>query len=238
MSAALHEHRFEDAEQLARELGADLVRTLSAAVESRGRATLAVSGGSTPLPLFRALRSAALPWSSITVMLVDERWVDRDHADSNAAFVHRELLTGPAAAAGFLDLKNDAPTPEQGEPACEAALADVAWPLDAVVLGMGGDGHTASLFPRTDDNADALALGLDPETGRRCVAVRPGEAPHPRMSLTLAALTDAERVILHITGDSKWQVYQRALGQGPQEELPIRAVLRQTRRPVEVYWAP
>jgi len=235
--SAIRELRFDHPAALATALSSSLAQTLGQAVASHGRAGLAVSGGSTPLPLFHALRVEPLPWSSIDITLVDERWVDQNHPDSNAALVYRELLTGPAAEARFVGMKNEAPTPEQGEAACESALDSLSWPLDAVVLGMGGDGHTASLFPQTDDNRQALAIGFDAESDRRCVAVRPGEAKHSRMSLTLAAILDAERVILHITGDIKWQVYQQALGPGPKEDLPIRAVLHQTRR-VEVYWSP
>ncbi len=232
------EKRFAHAEALADALAAELESCLLDGIHHRNRASLALSGGSTPLPLFRRLRDRPLPWSKVTVTLADERWVDHRHADSNAAFLHRELLVGPAAAATFIDLKNSAPTPELGETECETELAKLDWPLDAIILGMGGDGHTASLFPATPENRSALEAGLDPASKRRCVAIRPGEAPHPRISLTLNALTETRRLILHITGTSKWNVYQEALRPGPVGELPIRAVLRQTRVPIEVFWSP
>ena len=106
------ERRFPDAETLADALSAELETCLLQGIQDRGRATLVLSGGSTPLPLFRRLRDRPLPWSAITVTLADERWVDREHPDSNAAFLHRELLVGHAAAATFVDLKNSAPTPK------------------------------------------------------------------------------------------------------------------------------
>ena len=132
----------------------------------------------------------------------------------------------------MIGLKTPEATPEEGRDACERALAQIARPFDVVILGMGGDGHTASLFPE----ATELSMGLAPQGGQTCVSVHPPAAPHPRMSLTLPALLDARRLVLHITGDGKWQVYQRALADGPVEELPIRAVLRSGQ--VEVWWAP
>ena len=236
--AHLIEKRFADAETLADTLATELESCLLDSIRDRGRATLALSGGSTPLPLFRRLRDRPLPWSQITVTLADERWVGREHADSNAAFLHRELLVGPAAAATFIELKNPSPTPELGATECETELGRLDWPIDAIVLGMGGDGHTASLFPETAENRSALEEGLNPSSECRCVAIQPGEAPHPRISLTLKALTETRRLILHITGASKWNVYQAALGPGPVGELPVRAVLRQTKVPIEVFWAP
>lgn len=235
---SLQERFFSDRETLARELADELETTLTDAVARNGRATLAVSGGSTPLPLFRELQRRPLPWAQITVTLVDERWVDSRHSDSNAAFLERELLQGAASAATFVDLYNGATTPEEGRAATEAALSDLPWPLDVVILGMGGDGHTASLFPATDDNREALAAGLDLDTDALCVAIRPGLAPHPRISLTLAAILNTDRLFLHITGDEKKRVYEEALQPGSPEELPIRSVLHQNRHPLEVFWAP
>ncbi len=236
-------HRFGDRRQLARELARSLAADLEAAVAERGAATLVVSGGSTPAPLFAELRRRVLPWDRVSVTLADERWVAAGDPASNEGLVRRQLLAEEAAAARWVGLKNDAPTPEAGRDECERQLARLPRPFDAVVLGMGADGHTASLFPA----AAELAAGLDPESSRLCLAVRPPAAPHPRLSLTLAALLQSRRIVLHITGEEKWSVYRRALGEGPEAELPIRAVLRQAvlrqsvphrAGGVEVYWAP
>ncbi len=164
--------------------------------------------------------------------LADERWVPADHLDSNERLVRETLLVHDAREATMIGLKTPQATPEEGREACEQNLAVIDRPFDVVVLGMGDDGHTASLFP----TAPELAAGLDPETEHTCLAVRPPVAPHPRMSLTLAALLTGRRLVLHITGEAKWQVYQRALEVGPVEELPIRAVLRSGH--AEVWWAP
>lgn len=226
------EVRFDDPETLARALAQEIAADLAAAVRERGAASLVVSGGATPRPLFAALSRLALPWEEVTVSLADERWVSADDDASNEALVRRRLLADAAAGARFVGLRNAAATPEEGRDACEAALAAVPRPFDAVVLGMGGDGHTASLFPDAPQLAEGLA------TRRLCVAVHPLAAPHPRMSLSLHALLDSRRLVVHITGDDKWQVYRRALGEGPVEALPIRAVLRSGHPDLGVYWAP
>lgn len=226
------EHRFADRRTLARELARTIAADLGAAVRERGEASLVVSGGSTPEPLFVALRREPLRWERITVTIADERWVALDDPASNERLIRRFLLKGQAGKARWIGLKNAAPTPEEGREACERALAAIARPFDVVVLGMGEDGHTASLFPA----AVNLAAGLDPAAGASCLPVRPPRAPHARMSLTAAALLNSRRLVVHITGAAKWTVYQRALGPGPVQELPIRAFLRAA--PREIYWAP
>ena len=223
---------FPDTEALAHALGDRVAEDLRTAVEERGEASLVVSGGSTPKPLFEHLSRQALPWEQVQVTLADERWVPADDEASNERLVRRHLLVGEATAATLVGLKTPDATPEAGRDACEQALAAVPRPLDVVILGMGGDGHTASLFP----GAPELPAGLDPATRHTCLAVRPPEAPHPRMSLTLAAILDCRRLVLHVTGEEKRGVLRRAEEPGPAEELPIRAVLASGR--VEVWWAP
>ncbi|MCP4656066.1 MAG: 6-phosphogluconolactonase [bacterium] len=226
------EHLFDDPATLARELARRIAAELGAAVRERGEASLVVSGGSTPQPLYTALSREPLLWERMTVTVADERWVPPDDPASNQRLVRRFLLTGRAGKARWIGLRNAAPTPEEGLEECERALAAIARPFDVVVLGMGEDGHTASLFPA----AANLEAGLDPAAGRSCLPVRPPRAPHARMSLTAATLLDSRRIVLHITGAAKWAVYQRALEPGPAEEMPIRAFLR--RAPLEIYWAP
>ncbi|MEM8934438.1 MAG: 6-phosphogluconolactonase [Acidobacteriota bacterium] len=228
------ETRFDDPASLADALADSIAGGLRRAVEQRGRASLVVSGGSTPLPLFERLAGELVPWSQVTVTLADERWVAPGREGSNESLVREHLLRGDAEDASFVGLWNDAPTPEAGWSQTEVALATIPRPFDIVVLGMGTDGHTASLFPGSAE----LAAGLDLSTDRVCLAVHPTAAPHPRMSLTLRALLDSHRSIIHITGDAKWQVYRRALRPGPVEELPVRGVLGRGREPIDVYWAP
>jgi len=227
------EHLFDTATALAEQLAEQVIAGLRAAIAARGAASLVVSGGRTPLALFEALGSKQLLWERVWITLADERWVPLDSPDSNERVVREQLLVGVAQAARFVPLKNSAATPEQGVPAVAAAVAEMPRPFDVVILGMGEDGHTASWFPQSQQ----LAAALHPNSAALCAAVHPVTAPHPRMTLTLPALLASRRIVVHISGDAKWRVYQQACQGGPIEELPIRAVLRQTEVPVDVYWS-
>jgi 6-phosphogluconolactonase len=212
---------------------ADFVESeLSTAVAKRGQASLVVSGGSTPKPLFEALSHRSLTWDKITITLADERWVDSSSKDSNEAMIRETLLCNTAAEANFVSLKNSAETAEQGQVLCEQAIADIELPFDLVILGMGEDGHTASLFP------GVAGLALDSDKPELCAAIKPSAAPHERMSLTARAILNSQKIILHIVGDKKWQVYREANSPGLADELPIRVVLHQDKVPVDVYWSP
>lgn len=228
------ETAFDQPETLAEALAESLADDLRRAVEERGAASLVVSGGSTPLPLFAALSKTPLPWEKVWVTLADERWVEPSDAASNEKLVRDHLLRGAAAAARFVALKTPAATPEEGEAECEARLAEMPRPFDVVVLGMGGDGHTASLFP----DAPELAQALELDSGRLCRAMRPAKTPNPRITLTLPALIESRRVVIHITGEAKREVYRQALTPGPAQELPVRAVLNHGPEPLDVYWSP
>jgi len=230
----VHEHRFPDATALAHALAGEVKVDLDEAVGVRGSASLIVSGGTTPKRLLGCLSEEPLPWGKIWVTLADERWVETTDAASNERMVREQLLVNAAAAAHFVGLKNPAPTPEAGADWAWRSLTRVPHPYDVVMLGMGLDGHTASLFP----GSLALARALDTTTPPGCVAVNALTAPHARVSLNLAALMDSRRIVLHIEGDAKWQVYQRARTPGSTAEMPIRAVLQQKEVPVDVYWCP
>ena len=226
--------KFKDAEVLMVALADNIAAELRTALETRGKASLVVSGGRTPSPFFSELSRKHLDWNNVGVTLADERWVASDHPDSNEATVRRSLLQHDAARAKFVALKNAAPDPEQGEAACETALGALPLPFDVVVLGMGDDGHTASLFPQ----APQLAAALDMNSGKRCIGIDPVTAPHARMSLTLPALLASRRIAVLMTGTGKWDVYQKARQPGPVEAFPIRSILHQTQVPVDVYWCP
>jgi 6-phosphogluconolactonase len=230
----IHEHRFPDPTALRDALSGEIKVDLEEASAARGVASMIVSGGRTPVRLFEHLREEKLDWGQVWITLADERWVETSSADSNERLVREHLLVGPAAAARFVGLKNPAATPEAGADWATRALTRVPHPYDIVLLGMGEDGHTASLFP----GSLALARGLDASASPGCLAVNALKAPHARISLNLRALLDARRIALHIEGPAKWQVYQRARTPGSAAELPIRAVLHQKEVPVDVFWAP
>jgi 6-phosphogluconolactonase len=229
-------NRFDSNDALIIQLAEKVAADLQAAVEEKGRASMAVSGGSTPKSLFARLAAMNLPWAKVIITLVDERWVDGNHPDSNARLVKENLLRDKAAAAGFVPLKTAADDAFTAEAELQSRLRDVPLPLDVAILGMGTDGHTASFFP----GASTLRRALHPEAeGDRqlCAAVRPPSAPHDRMTLTLPVLLNAKYLILHVVGKEKWQVLQKALQPGKTEELPVRAVLHQSRVLLNIYYA-
>jgi 6-phosphogluconolactonase len=226
--------KFSDIEALSRALADQVAASLRTAIATRGLASLVVSGGKSPTRLFELLRAEELDWSAVCVALADERWVDPSDPASNEKLVRDVLLKGPAAKARFLGLKNAAPTPDMGAVSAWETFARVPRPFDAVVLGMGDDGHTASLFPGSPN----LPSALNPAAVAGCVGMRSPVAPHPRLSLNLSALLDSRRIAVLITGDAKWRTYLAACAPGPVQEMPVRAVLRQTRTPVEVMWSP
>ena len=143
---------FQDSPALVAALANQVAGLLRAAIKERGRASLVVSGGATPVPFFAALSAQALDWQQVTITLADERWVDPADPDSNEQLVRRHLLQNRAAAARFVGLKTGAITAVQGEKECGARLALVPRPFDALILGMGNDGHTASLFPQASND--------------------------------------------------------------------------------------
>lgn len=226
-------HTFASNAELSRQLAGRIAADLAAALAQRGNAILAVSGGSTPRPLFEALSAQPLEWSRVIVTQVDERWVGEDHVDSNARLIRQHLLQNSAAAAVFLGMKTPDASAFAAEAAVAAKLAPCAAGIDVVVLGMGEDGHTASFFP----GAATLARALDPVGAELCVAVRPPSAPHDRMTLSLATLLRARRTYLHIVGPAKLAVLRRASEPGDSAQLPIRALLCREPPALEIYYA-
>ena len=228
----LREWRDGDPSVQAATLAAAIAADLRAALVRRAAASLVVSGGRSPALMFAHLARHSLDWPRVQITIADERWVGSDDPASNEGLLRATLLRGAAAQARFLGLKNAAATPAAGAAGAWEAIASMPRPFDVVVLGMGDDGHTASLFP----GSAALAAGLDERAPPGCLAMQAPVAPHARLSLNLAALLDARRVCIQIRGARKWQVYQRARAAGDVAELPIRAILRQSRVPVDVYW--
>ena len=225
--------RYPDFDTLSRELALKVAAALRDALALRGRASLVVSGGKSPTQMFGYLRAQSLNWDRVHIALVDERWVAPSDPSSNEKLVRDHLLQGAAAAAHFTGLKNDAPTPQAGAAAAWSSFANVPRPFDQLLLGMGDDGHTASLFPKSPQLSAALG-----NAAPGCVGMVAPSAPQARLSLNLAALLDSRRIVLLLNGAAKWKVYVAASQPGPTEDMPVRAVLRQRHTPVEVTWAP
>ncbi|HJV41632.1 6-phosphogluconolactonase [Caulobacter sp.] len=207
-----------------------LVGALTTAVEIRGRAGFAATGGTTPAPVYDRMACMTAPWDKITVTLTDERFVPPTDSSSNEGLVRRHLLKGQAAKAQFAPLFFEDVSHEESALKAEEGV-EAAAPFGVVLLGVGPDGHFASLFPGNP----MLAQGLDLAGERSVLAVPPGEpAPDlPRLSLTLAALTRTDLIVLLVTGTAK-----KALLEGDVDPaLPVAAILKQDRAEVRILWA-
>jgi len=225
------EHIYESRAELAAALASRISDVLATAVDRRGVGFLAVSGGNTPGQFFSELSQTPIDWSKVVVTLVDERLVPPSSPRSNGGLVLGRLLQGPAAKARFVPLYHDVPDVEEAARLAGEALKPLPWPLDAVVLGMGTDGHTASFFP---DAAELDAL-LDAGSEALLLPVHAESATEPRLTLTMAPIVSAGLVAVHIEGADKRATLDRALGTG--ERLPIRSVFDSGQRPVEIFWA-
>lgn len=206
-------------------LADDVAQRLHTAISARGQAVLSVSGGTSPIAFFRALRAQVLDWSRVSVTLCDERCVPSDHPDSNSHLVHQHLLQDRAAAARFVPLY-----PWVEITTSELPVADV------MVLGMGSDGHTASLFP----DAPNLAQALDPNNPATCITITlaqpPAAAPYPRISQTLRQLLSSRHIALPLQGSNKLATLCLALRQ-PSPRYPVSYVLHQSSSPVALWLA-
>jgi 6-phosphogluconolactonase len=230
MALAYEWHVFQSRADLAKTLAGTIAGKLSDAIGKRGAGFIAVSGGSTPALLFAELSKAAIDWKNVIVTLIDERLVPPDQPRSNAKLVADRLLQGPAAAATFVPLYHGADDGEEAAKRARAEFGTLPWPLDVAVLGMGGDGHTASFFPDAPNVAELLAA----DAGKLVLPVESAAAHEHRLTLTLGKIVEAGFLALHIEGQDKRQVLDRALAG---EKLPIRAAIEASPRPVEIFWA-
>lgn len=228
------ERRYADATLLADAVAARVAEQLRDALAARGEASLVVPGGRTPVPVFDRLCTVNLDWSHVSLLLSDERWVPATHEDSNEGLVRARLLREQAAAGRLVSLYRPTDSPGAALDAMEKELAAVPRPFDAVLLGMGEDGHFASLFP----GDAALRVGLVESGVHDCVAIDEPHNGHQRLSLALSCLLQARVIVLMFLGVAKREVYEAALRDAEARRYPVAALLRQRRAPVEVHWAP
>jgi 6-phosphogluconolactonase len=211
-----------------------LEETLAAAVLANGRALFAGPGGSTPSPVYARLARADLAWSNIAVTLVDERYVPETSTESNARLIREVLLQGPAAAATFVPLYHPEVTVDRAAAKAAHALAEAGGRFDAVLLGMGEDGHICSMFP----NSPTLKTLLTPTLRPAVYGVphgRDGAAPSlERLSINLPYLMSARRVVLALKGSAKRSVFEREAGGDPATQ-PVAAMIA-AKVPLEVVW--
>lgn len=235
----VREFHFENRTHLFTALAAECQDLLSESLSKNGTATLLVSGGSTPAPLYEALSKFDLAWKKVKVALVDERWVDQQHVASNEALIKRTLLINNAKAATFTGMKTAAERAAKGQAETEANYRALPQPFTVAIVGMGNDGHTASLFPHAKGLSAALQEDNDQLTAAIAAKQSPVTGPNTeRLTLTLSALLKCDRLIILLTGEDKLAVFDQAMKPGSAEDMPIRALLNQEKVPVELYWAP
>ncbi|MGB3406351.1 MAG: 6-phosphogluconolactonase [Jannaschia sp.] len=217
---------YADREMLAMSLADNLASVLRKCLTIHDHASFCVPGGSSPRETFSTLSGVDIDWSRVHVFLNDERWVPEGHERSNTSLLKRTLLTDKAAAAVHIPLINDAETPEEGIPALLPALKS-EFPISLLLLGMGEDMHTASLFPGADRLTEAMSPGAPV-----LVPMRADGAGEPRVTLSRPVLADAMDIHVLIMGDAKREVLNRARKLDPME-APIAAFLRDA----TVHWA-
>lgn len=227
---------FASRDAVARRLSDYLESVIARAIAERGRAAIALSGGSTPEALYAELSGRPLDWSKVCVTLVDERWTPPGAPGSNESFIRRSFLKDRAAAAQFVGMWSEAPTPLIGAADAERRISQLG-EFDAVVLGMGGDGHTASWFPNCCGLEGALSM-----TGPRVAAIKALKSAVTgdhvdRITLTLGAVAKSRAIALLMVGADKRLTFEQALQEGGVGDMPVRAILR-ARPDLWACWAP
>jgi len=220
-----------NSESLAVDLCNSIGEILAEAIKKNGRASMAVSGGSTPVPLFKELSILSLDWSKVDLTLVDDRWVEPKSDDSNELLVRTHLIKNNASKVNFIPLKNGSGTAKDGQKQSEALLRNFTLPFDVIVLGMGSDGHTASLFPCSDELSD----GMDLNNPNCLISTSPKTAPYERLSLTAKIIVDAKNTFLHLNGSSKLHTLESAMDYKDSSKMPIYAFLENG---LSIYWSP
>lgn len=227
----LHFHRFESDDLLAASLANTIAENLREVLSQKGTASLIVSGGSTPKKFFHALSQIDIEWENVKIGLCDERWVAPEHADSNEKLVRENLMVGHASKATFIGMFIEGAEADDAQNTCSKKIQESLFPFDVIVLGMGDDAHTASLFPHNPKLHEAY------ETNELCISIEPVTAPHIRMSLTRSAILSSRHLYLHFHGDKKGELYHKALEGNDIFEMPIRSILHQPDKAIEVYTA-
>ena len=209
---------FERAEELNKAFAEEIVTHLRETITEQGKASLVVSGGSTPAPLFELLANTEIDWAVVTILLADERWVASDHPDSNEGLLQRTLLQGHASQARVISLTSAFPDEDRTLREVNAALEDIDC-FDVVILGMGNDGHTASLFPCSAELKEGLT------TAAAALMVQPTTAPHQRISLSAQRLKKTKLGFVHTVGADKAATYEAAVAKDDVYTSPVLTFL-------------
>lgn len=226
---------YEDVTELAEAAAGDIGFIIESALDARGQALVAFPGGGTPRPIFEKLAKSRLKWKDVTIIPGDDRIVPVSDPLSNAAQIAKIFL--PLGARVMPIVSDAAADHHVAGKAADARLQDLRWPPDLVWLGVGADGHTASIFPGPD-----LEEALNAPKGRRAVGVMPdplpADAPVPRVTLTRDAILSARAIMLVLTGKEKRKVLERALKDGPLSSVPVGRVLADAEQAIDIHWCP
>lgn len=231
MNEHIVEHLFDSRDAASIAAAGHIAAALRTRLTTQGAASMVVTGGSSPARCYAELAATAIDWSRVHVVLSDERWVVPTHKDSNEKLVRDTLLCDRAAAAELIPIYSAADSPAKRCTALNGILRNLPLPFSCALLGMGDDGHFASLFP----DADNLAAGLDPNNSEWCVPVTTAASEHLRVSMTLGALLQSEQIVLLFFGAIKRDIYEQAKAAAP--DYPVTSLLSQARVPVHVFWA-
>ena len=218
-------------ESLDIDLSLRIGQLLTQSITENDSASIAVSGGRSPIGLFEELSKINLDWSKVELTLVDERWVEAKHEDSNELLVRKHLIKNEATQIKFFPIKSSVKSAKEGQKLYERILQKIKLPFDVIVLGMGGDGHTASLFP----DCKELSQAMDPDNQQKCIVTKSKNAPYERISLTFSTISKAKNLILHMRGSSKLNTFELAMTLKDAKKMPIYAF---TEQPLEIYWSP
>ncbi|MHA3839635.1 6-phosphogluconolactonase [Sphingomonas aestuarii] len=225
---------YEDADEMANAVAGDIQFIIESAIDARGAAVIALAGGRTPQPAFDKLAEAKIDWKRVTIIPTDDRLVPMGDPLSNATMIAKTFL--PKGARVIPITSEAAEDYKASGRAADARLQDLHWPLDLCLLGVGADGHTASIFPGPD-----LEEALNGPKDRRALGVMPDplppEAPVARVTLSLAAITSARALMIAVTGQAKRDVIEAAIEEGVGSPYPIGRVLAQSELPVDIHWS-
>ncbi|MDX3884070.1 MULTISPECIES: 6-phosphogluconolactonase [Edaphosphingomonas] len=225
---------YDDADEMADAVAGDVGFIIESALDARGQALIALPGGKTPAPVFAKLANAKIKWKNVTIIPTDDRLVAVNDPLSNVAMIARTFLP---LGARVMPIVSEAATDHHAAgKAADARLQDLHWPPDLVWLGMGADGHTASIFAGPD-----LDEALNGPKARRAVGVLPDplppEAPVARVTLTRAAILSARTILITLSGDAKRKVLEKAIADGPLSTVPIGRVLADAEQPIDIHWS-
>jgi 6-phosphogluconolactonase len=223
---------YDSLDELADAVAGDAGFIIESAVDARGTSLIAVPGGNTGPAIFPKLVAQNLPWKKVTIIPTDDRLVPMDDERSNVRAIAKAFLP---VGARVVPIAADIADYKLAGNSADARLQDLPWPPDLVWLGMGKDGHTASIFAGPD-----LQAALDAPKARRAVGVMPdplpSEAPVARVTLTRAAILSARTVLIAITGDEKRALLEQAIADGQSSKLPIGRVLAEIDQPIDIHW--